>query len=114
MQESSISTQELIRKGILTSNPSRAHQQCEVTTLGEDNNKNRKRNPDIVRKTQIRGKKARKLSKKKSWLEKLQETTETRWKTSQTRTSQDASSRDLNLARIAGSRRMGLRPSEDI
>jgi hypothetical protein len=84
MQERSISTQELIREGILTSNPLRAHQQCEVTTLGEDKNKNGKRNPETVRETQITGKKARKLSKKKAKLEKLQEVTENRWKTSQT------------------------------
>jgi hypothetical protein len=46
IQERSISTQEIIREGILTSNPLRAHQQCEATTLGEDKNKNRKRNPE--------------------------------------------------------------------
>jgi hypothetical protein len=43
MQERSISTQEVLREGILTSDPLRAHQQCEVTTLGEDKNKNGKR-----------------------------------------------------------------------
>jgi hypothetical protein len=41
-------------------------QQCEVTTLREDKNKNGKRNPEI----QIIRKKARELSKKKEKLEK--------------------------------------------
>ena len=71
IQERSISTQEVLRKGILTPDPLRAHQQYEVTTLGEDKNKNGKRIPKTVKETQIRGKKARKLNKKKSKLEKL-------------------------------------------
>jgi hypothetical protein len=45
MQEISISTREVLRKGTLTSDPLRAHQQCEVTMLGEDKNKNGKRIP---------------------------------------------------------------------
>jgi hypothetical protein len=44
-------------------------QQCKVTTLRDDKNKNGKRNPE----TQIIGKKAIKLGKKKAKLEKLQE-----------------------------------------
>jgi hypothetical protein len=44
-------------------------QQCEVTMLRADKNKNGKRDPV----TQITGKKARKLSKKKAKLEKLHE-----------------------------------------
>jgi hypothetical protein len=88
IQERSISTQEVLRKGILTSIPLREPQQCEATVLGEDNNKNRKRIPKIVRETQIIGKKERKRNKKKSKREKLQEVTETGWKTSQTKTSQ--------------------------
>jgi hypothetical protein len=64
MQERRIPTLELIREGTLTLNPSRAHQLCEVTTLGEDKNKNGKRNSETVRETQITGKKARKLSVK--------------------------------------------------
>ena len=51
MQESIIPTLELIIEEILTSNLWRAHQQCEVTSLGEDKNKNGKRNPEIVRET---------------------------------------------------------------
>jgi hypothetical protein len=53
IQERSISTQEIVREGILTSNPLREHQQCKVTSLGEDKNKNGKRNPETVRETQI-------------------------------------------------------------
>jgi hypothetical protein len=80
MKDESISIQEVVREGILTSNSLRTHQQREVTMLAEDKNKNGKRNPEIVRETQITGKKARKLSKKKAKLEKIQELTE---KTSQ-------------------------------
>jgi hypothetical protein len=72
LQEESISTQEIIRKEVLPLNPLKAHQQREATTLREDKNKNGKRNPE----TQITGKKERKLSKKKSKLEKLQEVPE--------------------------------------
>jgi hypothetical protein len=61
-------------------NPSKVHQQRKATTLGEDKNKNGKRNSEKVRETQITGKKARKLSKKKAKLEKLQPVTD---KTSQ-------------------------------
>jgi hypothetical protein len=106
MQEISIPTLELIKEYVLTSNPLRAHQQCEVTTIGEDKNKNGKRIPEIVRETQITGKKARNLSKKKSKLEKLEGVT---WKTSQ-----EAGLQDLNLTEIAGPHRMGLRPSKAI
>jgi hypothetical protein len=55
--------------------PLEAHQQCEVTTPGEDKNTNGKRNPETIRETHITGKKARNLSKKKAKLEKLQEVT---------------------------------------
>ena len=71
MQEGRMLTLELIREGILTSNPSKAHHQCEVTALGEDKNKNGKRNSKTVKETQITGNKARKLSEKKDKLEKL-------------------------------------------
>jgi hypothetical protein len=53
MQERSIPTLELIREKVLTLNPLRAHQQCEVTTLGEDKNKNGKRILETIRETQI-------------------------------------------------------------
>jgi hypothetical protein len=59
MQERRIPNLELIREGILTLNPLRAHQQCEVTMLGEDKNKNGKRIPKTVRETQIKGKSKR-------------------------------------------------------
>jgi hypothetical protein len=85
-------TREVLRKGILTSEPLRVPQQCKGTTLGEDKNKNGKRIPETVKETQIRGKKERKLNKKKAMLEKLQEVKETRWKTSQIVTSQEAGS----------------------
>jgi hypothetical protein len=100
MQEESIPIQEVVREGILTLNPLKAHQQCEVTTLEEDRNKNGKRNPETVRETQITGKKARKLSKKKTKLGKLQKVKE--------KSSQEASLQALNLAEEAESRRMGL------
>jgi hypothetical protein len=45
MKEISISTQEVVRKGILTLEFVRENQQREVTTLGEDKNKNGKRIP---------------------------------------------------------------------
>jgi hypothetical protein len=50
-QEISIPTQEMLRKGILNSEYSKVPQQCEVTTLGEDKNKNGKRTPKNVRET---------------------------------------------------------------
>jgi hypothetical protein len=99
IQEKSMSTQDVLRKGILTSDPLRAPQQCEATALGENKNKNGKRIPETVRETQITGKKARKINKKKAKLEKLQESTETRSKTSQNGTSQEVGSQDLNLTR---------------
>jgi hypothetical protein len=68
IKERSMSTQEVLRKWILTSDPLKAHQQCEVTTLGEYTNKNGKRIPEIVRETQIIGKKTRKINKKKAKL----------------------------------------------
>jgi hypothetical protein len=106
MQEESKSTQEVVRERILTLNPLEVHQHCEVTTIGETKNKNGKRNPETVRETQITGKKARKLSKKKAKLEKLQEVTE--------KTSQEVGLQDLNLAGTTEPRRMGLRLDEAI
>jgi hypothetical protein len=82
IQERSVPTQEVLRKGILTSEPLRVPQQCEDTILGEDKNKNGKRIPEIVKETQITGKKSRKLNKKKAKLQNLQEVKEIRWKTS--------------------------------
>ena len=69
MQERKVPTLELIREKVLPLHPLDEHQQCEATRLRESKNQNGKRNPE----TQITGKKARKLSKKKAKLEKLQE-----------------------------------------
>jgi hypothetical protein len=86
-----------------------AHQQCEVTTPGEDKNKNGKRNLEIVRETHITGKKSRKLGKKKAKFEKLQEVTKSKWKTSQ-----EAGLQDLNLVGIVEPHRMGFHLGEAI
>jgi hypothetical protein len=114
IQERSMPTQEVLRKRILTSESLRVPQQCEATTLGEDKNNNGKRIPKIVKETQITRNKARKLNKKKAKLENLQEVTKTKWKTSQTGTSQEAGSQNLNLTGTTRPRRFGLRPGEVI
>jgi hypothetical protein len=89
MKERKIPTLELIREEVLTLHPLKKHQPCEATMLRESKNKNGKMNPKI----QIRGKKARKLSKKKTKLEKLREVTE--------KTSQEVGLKNLNLAGIS-------------
>jgi hypothetical protein len=76
MQQKRAPTPEITREEVFHSEPLKDPQQCEVTMLRGDKNKNGKRHPV----TQITGKKARKLSKKKAKLEKLQEVPE---KTSQ-------------------------------
>jgi len=68
IQERSVPTQEVLRKGILISKPLRVPQQCKATTLGEDKNKNGKMIPEIVKETQITRKKARNLYKIKARL----------------------------------------------
>jgi hypothetical protein len=70
--------------------------------LRDDKNKNGKRNP----KTQITGKKARNLGKKKEKLEILQEVSE--------KTSQKENLHNSNLAEIVEPCRMGLRHGEAI
>jgi hypothetical protein len=55
------------REEVLPLNPSKDHQQCEVTTPREDQNQNGKRNIE----TKITGKKARNINKKKEKIEKL-------------------------------------------
>jgi hypothetical protein len=89
MQERRAPTPEVLREEILHLKPLREHQQCEVTMLREDMNKNGKRNSN----THITGKKERKISKKKTSLEKLQEVSE--------KTSQKSGLQNLNLARLA-------------
>jgi hypothetical protein len=102
MQERRIPTLELIREEVLPLNPLKYHQKCEATMLRENKNKNRKRNPE----TQIIGKKARKLSKKKAKLEKLQEVLK--------KTSQEAYLQNLSLVGITEPRRMRLHNNEAI
>jgi hypothetical protein len=102
MPERSASTLEIIREEVLHLNPLKDPQQCEVTMLREDKNKNGKRNPE----TRITGKKERKLSKRKAKLEKLQEVPE--------KTSQKAGLQNLNLIGIAEQCRMTLRRGEAI
>jgi hypothetical protein len=82
MHEISIANPKIVREGTLASKSVRAHQQCEVTMLREDKNKNGKRISEIVKEAQIIGRKARKINKKKDKLEKLQEATENRKRTS--------------------------------
>jgi hypothetical protein len=60
MQERSAFTSKIVGEEVLHLNPLEDPQQCEVTMLREDKNKNGKRNPE----TQITGKKATNLSKK--------------------------------------------------
>jgi hypothetical protein len=102
MQEESMSTQDLVSKEVFPLNPLKEHQPCEVTMLRKDKNKNGKRNPE----TQITGKKARKLSKKKAKLEKQREILE--------KTSQEEDLQNLNFTGITEPRRMGLRNDKDI
>jgi hypothetical protein len=78
------------------------HQQREVTMLRENKNKNGKKNPE----TQITGKKARRLSKKKAKLEKLQEVL--------VKTSQKAGLQNLNLTGISEQQRMEFHHDESI
>jgi len=72
MQERRIPTLELIREEVLPLNHLKDHQHCKATMIRKDKNKNGKRNPE----TQITTNKARKLNKKKSRLEKLQQVPE--------------------------------------
>jgi hypothetical protein len=102
MQERRAPTPEVVREEVLPLKPLEDPQQCEVTMLREDKNKNGKRNPEIW----IIGKKARKLIKKKSKLEKLQEIPE--------KISQKAGLQNLNLAGIAEPCKMELRHGEVI
>jgi hypothetical protein len=72
MQESRAPTLEIVREEVVSSNLVKDPQQCKFTMLRKDKNKNGKKNP----KTQITRKKARKISKKKENLEKLQKVPE--------------------------------------
>jgi hypothetical protein len=96
VQESRAPTPE--REEVLPSNPRKDHQQREVTMPREDKNQNGKRNTE----TQIIGKKARKLSKKKAKLEKLQTTPE--------RTSQKEGIPEFELRRDINEAQHGTSP----
>jgi hypothetical protein len=67
MQKRRETTLETVREKVLPLNPVKDPQQCEVTMIREYKHNNGRRNPE----TQIIGKKARKLIKKKAKLEKL-------------------------------------------
>jgi hypothetical protein len=60
------------KEEVLPLNPSKESQQCKVTMPKEDKNQNGKRNTE----TELTGRKARKLSKKRSKIEKLQKVPE--------------------------------------
>jgi hypothetical protein len=94
MQESRALTPK--KEEVLLSNPSKGPQRCEVPMPRGDKKNNGKRK--LV--TQIIGKKARKLSKKKSKLEKLQEVTE--------RTSQKEGLHNWNFVEISEQRKLSL------
>jgi hypothetical protein len=85
------------RETISPLNLRKYHQHCEVTMPRGDNNQNGKRNTEMY----IIGKKARKLSKKKAKLEKLQEVPEN--------TSQKEGLHNLNFAGISEQLRLALR-----
>jgi hypothetical protein len=67
MQKSRAPTLEIVREEVLSSNLVKDPQQCKVTILRENKNKNGKRTPE----THITRKKERKPGKKKENLEKL-------------------------------------------
>jgi hypothetical protein len=90
------------REEVSPLNPIKDHQQHEVTMPREDKNQNGKRNPV----TQITGKKARKLSKKKAKLEKLQEFLE--------KTSQKEGFQNLDLFGISVQHILALRHGGEI
>jgi hypothetical protein len=90
------------REEVLLSEPLNDPQQCKVTMLSEDKNKNKKRNPV----TQITGKKSKNLSKKKSNLEKLQEVPK--------RTSQKEGLQNLNFIGILEEHRLEIQHDEAI
>jgi hypothetical protein len=77
-------------------------QQREVTMLKGDKNQNGKRNTE----TKITGKKARKLSKKREKIEKLQNVPEG--------TSQKEGLKNWNFIKISEQRNMALRHDEEI
>jgi hypothetical protein len=83
-------------------NPSKDHQQCEVTMPREDQNQNRKRNIE----TKITRKKDRKINKKKAKIEKLQKVLEG--------TAQKEGFQNLNFVGIPVQHSMALHHGEAI
>jgi hypothetical protein len=90
------------REEVLPLNPRKESQQCEVTMPKGDKNQNGKRNTE----TKLTGKKARKLSKKRSKIEKLQKVPEG--------TSQKENLQNWNFVGISEQRHMALRHGEAI
>jgi hypothetical protein len=90
------------REDVLLSDPMKESQQREVTMPKGDNNKNEKRNTEM----KITGKKARKLSKKRAKIEKLQKVPEG--------TSQREGLQDWNFTGISEQHNMELRRGEEI
>jgi hypothetical protein len=90
------------REELFPLNPMKDHHQRKVTMPREDKNKNGKRNPV----TQIIGKKAKNLSKKKAKSEKLQE--------ARGRTSQNEDFQNLNFVGISEQCGMELRHGRSI
>jgi hypothetical protein len=90
------------REEVLPLNPRKESQQREVTMPRGDKNQNGKRNTE----TKLTGKKARKLSKKRSKIEKLQKVPEG--------TSQKENLQNWNFVGISEQRHMALRHGEEI
>ena len=90
------------REEVFPLNPSKGHQQREVTMPREDKNQNEKRNIE----TKMIRKKDRKLNKKKAKIEKLHEVLE--------RTSQKEELQNSNLNGIEEQHRLALRHNEAI
>jgi hypothetical protein len=102
MQERRTPTPKLIKEEVFQLNPMNNPQECEVTMIRVYKNKNGNRDPT----TQITGKKARKLNKKRAKLEKLHEVP--------VKTLQEAGFHNLNLIGIAEQHRLEIHHDEAI
>jgi hypothetical protein len=92
----------LDREEVLPLNPRKESQQCEVTMPRGDKNQNGRRNTEM----KLIGKKARKLSKKRTKIEKLQKVPEGN--------SQKENFQNWNFVRISEQHHMAPRHSEEI
>ena len=90
------------KEEVLPLNPRKEPQQCTMTMSNEDKNQNRKRHT----KTKLTGKKARKLSKKRDKIEKLQKVPKG--------TSQKENLQNWSFVGISTQRHMTLRHGEAI